>query len=135
MKKNKQKDIEDILPIIFKYTRKEAIEDGVLYDITELAKEAGFKIPVAITSAVESRILTITEEDKAYGQSRDGRLWDLLWMLKVIVMRDGEEAPGLIHFTVMIQDSQECAEYALKALCGPGDDAAPVITIMFPEED
>ena len=36
--------------VIFSYTRKQAIEDGVLVDITEMAKEAGIKYPVAITS-------------------------------------------------------------------------------------
>jgi len=30
------------------YTRAEAIEDGVLKDVSELAREAGFKYPVAI---------------------------------------------------------------------------------------
>src|SRR4051812_27741843 len=37
--------------VIFAYTRKQAIEDGVLVDVTETAKEAGFKIPVALTRA------------------------------------------------------------------------------------
>src|ERR1039458_9449603 len=36
--------------VIYSYTRKQAIEDGVLVDITEMAKEAGIKYPVAITS-------------------------------------------------------------------------------------
>jgi type I site-specific restriction endonuclease len=34
--------------IIYSYTRKQAIADGVLIDVTELAKEAGFKCPVAL---------------------------------------------------------------------------------------
>jgi hypothetical protein len=38
--------------IIYSYTRKQAIADGVLIDVTELAKEAGFKCPVAFTSSV-----------------------------------------------------------------------------------
>ena len=36
--------------VIYSYTRKQAIEDGVLVDITDVAKEAGIKYPVAITS-------------------------------------------------------------------------------------
>jgi type I site-specific restriction-modification system R (restriction) subunit len=31
--------------VIYSYTRKQAIEDGVLVDITEMAKEAGSSIP------------------------------------------------------------------------------------------
>jgi hypothetical protein len=40
--------------IIYSYTRKQAIADGVLIDVTELAKEAGFKCPVAFTSSALS---------------------------------------------------------------------------------
>ena len=35
-------------PVIYAYTRAQAIEDGVLADVTETAKEAGFKLPVAV---------------------------------------------------------------------------------------
>ena len=38
--------------VIFSYTRAQAIADGVLIDATELAKEAGFRIPVAVTAGV-----------------------------------------------------------------------------------
>ena len=38
--------------IIARYTRAQAIEDGVLIDVSKMAKEAGFVIPVAVTDAV-----------------------------------------------------------------------------------
>ena len=38
--------------IICSYTRAQAIKDGVLIDVSEAAKEAGFKIPVAMTDTV-----------------------------------------------------------------------------------
>ena len=34
------------------YTRAQAIEDGVLVDVSESAREAGFKFPVAVTRTV-----------------------------------------------------------------------------------
>ena len=34
-------------PVISAYTRAQAIEDGILVDVSETAREAGFKIPVA----------------------------------------------------------------------------------------
>ena len=37
--------------VIYTYTRAQAIEDGVLIDATEMAKETGFKWPVALTAA------------------------------------------------------------------------------------
>ena len=39
-------------PAIFAYTRAQAIEDGILVDVSETAREAGFRIPVAITRTV-----------------------------------------------------------------------------------
>lgn len=42
--------------VIFTYTRKQAIEDGVLVDLMQdemakLVREAGFRIPIVMTSA------------------------------------------------------------------------------------
>ncbi len=37
---------------IYCYTRRQAIEDGILIDVTITAQEAGFIWPVAITSAI-----------------------------------------------------------------------------------
>jgi hypothetical protein len=34
------------------YSRQQAIEDGVLADVTETAREVGFRIPVTFTAAV-----------------------------------------------------------------------------------
>jgi hypothetical protein len=46
-------DLEDLFgPVIHAYSRAEALEDGVLVDVTSTAREAGFRIPVALTRAV-----------------------------------------------------------------------------------
>ena len=37
--------------LIHSYSRAQAIEDGVLVDVSETAREAGFTVPVAITRA------------------------------------------------------------------------------------
>jgi len=34
--------------VIHTYTRAQAIEDGVLIDVSEMAREAGFRWPVAV---------------------------------------------------------------------------------------
>ena len=38
--------------VIHVYTRAQAIADGVLIDATELAREAGFRFPVALSAEV-----------------------------------------------------------------------------------
>ena len=40
------------LPLISSYTRAQEIEDVVLIDVTETAKETGFRFPVAVTSEI-----------------------------------------------------------------------------------
>ena len=65
---------------IYSYTRKEAIEDGILVDISETkeAKEAGFKIPVCLTVGVHA--LAEVPEGMNGFQDYAGRLWDTVYM-------------------------------------------------------
>jgi hypothetical protein len=120
--------------VIFSYTRKEAIEDGVLIDVTATAKEAGFKIPVAITAGVFES-LSPTEADKALGQDFEGRLWDVLHMLRLKARTQGG---SLAEFRVYMQRARYGGKTHLEdfvAVVGPGDEAEPVMTIMLPGED
>ena len=113
--------------VIYSYTRKQAIDDGVLIDVSETAKEAGFRFPVAITDSVYN-ILNPGQYATKQGQSFSGRLWDSLNMLRyAIKISDG----STIKFKVKISGQW----HDLKAICGPGDTPDPVITIMLPNED
>jgi hypothetical protein len=62
--------------VISTYTRTQAIEDGVLIDAGAMAKEAGFKWPVALTSAVWGDCVAWTEDDSRQQiyQDESGRL-------------------------------------------------------------
>ena len=42
----------DEVELISSYSRAEAIADGQLIDVTELAREAGLRYPTALTAAV-----------------------------------------------------------------------------------
>ena len=76
-----ESDAESLFgPVIFAYTRKQAIADGVLVDVTETAKEAGFQVPVAVTHAVWAEYVAVPEGVE--GQDEAGRLWDVLWMCR-----------------------------------------------------
>ena len=67
---------------ISEYTRAQAIEDGILVDVTTVASEAGFKWPTAMTRAVYDRYIEVPPELTGQ-QDIQGRLWDVLWMLWV----------------------------------------------------
>ena len=117
--------------VIFSYTRKQAIEDGVLVDVSELAKEAGFKYPVAVTARVWHEWIEPPED--AVGQDINGRLWDLLTMLRHEIRKGGKG--DRVDFKVIFDQGSEKPLVDFYALCGPGDEGEPVITVMLPDED
>ena len=123
--------------VIYAYTRKQAIEDGVLVDVSETAKEAGFKFPVALTRAVWEDCVAWTPEDtkRQTHQDEAGRLWDVVWMLSLAAKRGGQEIRFSLYRVPRGGRGHKARLVTLKALCGPGDNAEPVITVMQPDED
>lgn len=123
-------------PVIFSYTRAQAIEDGVLVDLTEWAAETGFKIPVACTSTVWDNYIVPPTGAHEVGQSERGRAHDLLWMLYVNIRRSRSARNDQLFLKVIFLMTHEKQEtVALKAICGPGDNGEPVLTVMLPDED
>lgn len=117
--------------LIYSYTRKQAIKDGSLIDVSDLAKEAGFRFPVALTAAAWTAAIEVPPD--ASCQDETGRLWDVLNVLRFSI-GDGNESE--IRFCVSVVASGGGSHRVdLKSICGPGDDAEPVITIMLPHED
>ena len=121
---------EDIIDV---YTRAQAIEDGVLVDVSETAKEAGIKFPVAMTRAVWCEIVEPDAIAKSHGESERGRIWDVLWMLRVAI-KAGMDGDTIRYYLLATKDGRK-HKVELKAVCGPGDTLEPVITIMLPNED
>lgn len=125
--------------VISSYSRADAIADGVLVDVTETAREAGIKYPTAITRAAWETVVAVPEG--VAGQDEAGRLWDVLWMWVNAVRgripaRYVDESTLLYKLHVRNDNRfSEAPLVELKAVCGPGDDFAPVITISLPEED
>lgn len=122
-------------PVIYSYTRRQAIEDGILVDVTATAREAGFRYPVAVTQAVWHQIISPDEESRAIGQSEEGRLWDVLWMLKYAIRLTRGPVDTLTYDLLVVRNGASAAPVTLKAVCGPDDDGRPCVTIMLPEED
>jgi hypothetical protein len=123
----------DDMFLIHSYSRREAIEDGVLIDVTGTAKEAGFRYPVALTSAAWATCVAIPSG--VSGQDETGRLWDVLTMLRYACRaRSADES--IRHFDVLVlNDNTTPKPVRLKAVCGPDDDLSPCLTVMLPEED
>lgn len=132
-------DAQDLIAFfgepIHTYSRAEALEDGVLVDVTETAREAGFRIPVALTSACHEDCVEWTEADSARQCCQDGsgRLWDVLWMGRHAVRTYRGRETGRLVYTVyrVPRDGQssEPEPVQIELHVGPGDDGEPVVTI------
>jgi hypothetical protein len=122
------------LPLISSYTRAQALADGVLIDVTDTAREAGFVWPVAVTAALWADIEAIPPALVGV-ESTAGRLWDVLWMAYCAIRRADDTGGTQLTYGLLMQVGESRRiRYAVKLVSGPGDDAEPVITLMRPDE-
>lgn len=131
-------DLSEIFgEVISSYTRTQAIDDGMLVDVSHTAQEAGFSFPVALTRAAWSDCVEWSEADskRQTHQDESGRLWDVLWMASRAARRGGQEIRFQLYRVPRGGRGMRPRLVTLKAICGPGDDGEPVITIMLPPED
>ena len=127
-------------PVISTYTRARAIADGILVDVSETAREAGFKIPVAVTRTVWERIVALPDGYQGFQDER-GRLWDVLWMARHYALRASNS--DRVRMCVLVRDIRKDLRdshrpprkhFPIVAI-GGGDQGEAVITIMWPEDD
>ena len=121
--------------VIYSYTRKQAVADGVQVEVTKSAQEAGIKFPVFLTRTVFDSFVTVPEG--VTGQDEAGRLWDAVWMTRFAILR---ARPGCDRLPVALyvrNDNRAAKLVKLIATCGALeiDDPSPAITVMLPDED
>ena len=121
--------------VIYAYTRKQAIADGVQIDVTKTAQEAGIKFPVFITRGVFENYVAVPEG--VTGQDEAGRLWDVIWMTRFAILRSHGHTDRLPVALYVRNDNRAAKLIKLIATCGAldMDDPQPAITIMLPTED
>ena len=119
---------------VFIYTREQAIADGVLVDVTGTASEYGFRVPVAITSAVWMDCISWDNNTQAMYQDESGRLQDILWMAYLAAQKTKGNTSFFTVYRIR-KGATEPTAIKLKSIVSGGDDGEPVLTIMFPEED
>lgn len=129
-----QEDIWKDAEVISAYSREDAIEDGVLVDISKWAREADFRYPVAVTQAVWG-ILEPSEVLAKEGQSAAGRAWDMLAILRMKIRSAGSTDAVQFAPLFVLEPGHAPETVELRATCGPGDSGAPVVTVMLPNED
>ena len=121
-----QKTMEEIFgePISV-YTAQQAEEDGYLINVTEMAKEAGFKWTVRITNGVHS-LCKPPKSNKI--ESYDGRLWDVLY-LAFMKIKSSRDTDGVLPYKLKIGKKTETLWITIDGTMGE-----PAIHIIKPDE-
>lgn len=126
------KELEQVFgPMIHSYTREQAIEDGVLVDVSEWAKEVGVSAPTVFTQHLWSVVDVSGRKGYRGVQDTRGRAHDVLFMAMLCLAaanRRGELANGPHPFTLILTDGRQ--KYARLWVSFDGDG----VTIMFPED-
>jgi len=128
------------------YGQKQAIEDGYLIEAEAIAalggvdcptpREAGIIFPVLLSVALFEQYVKPSKEAQEWGQSLNGRLWDVYWMFSVAA-RKCKEGDSFVAFEVIFQDGPATKDkhiVKIWGVCEPGDKGRPTITLMLPED-
>jgi hypothetical protein len=130
--------------VIHSYSRADALRDGVLVELpADLCREAGVIVPVAVSAEVW-HLIDPGNLDQMPGQSITGRTWDLLWMFSNAARASCGRHRSTVVFRCTFLICREALRgteiierktVTFRAICCPGDQGEPVITIMLPWED
>lgn len=117
--------------VIHAYSRTEAIEDGVLIDVSETAKEIGITLHTAVTPAVWTEFIG-TPSFSDWGTESDR----LKRLLNCAVDAIERAANGLSFFSIEMTRSESVEKrFDFRVQRGPGDNLEPVLTVMLSHED
>jgi hypothetical protein len=127
--------------IISTYTRAQAIEGGVLIDVSSIAKESGFnEWPLSMTAGAWADCVAWSDTDsqtQVY-QDQSGRLYDVIFMAFQAICLSREVGDRLLFRLYRVPRdgrSMEAELTTLKLMVGSGDQGEPVLTILLPDED
>jgi hypothetical protein len=124
--------------LIHSYTRADAIEDGSLVDVTTMAADAGFSVPVALTRAawVDCVEWSAEDSDRIVHQDESGRLWDVLWMAGLAARshKEADRVSFTVHRVPRHGGTEQPVRVGLLLDIGPGDEGEAVVTIGFAED-
>ncbi len=121
--------------LIYTYTRRQAIADGLQIDVTNTAAEAGLRFPTYVTRGVWEKYVAVPPNVTA--QDEAGRLWDLVWMARFAIIRS-KPGQSRLTFALYVRNDNTRARLVKLILTAGAidiDDPRPALTIMLPDED
>lgn len=124
---------KDDFEYIFSYSRHDAIEDGVLVDVTQYAKELGIKLETVFTRSLMEAVLDIPQSHSY--QDERARCHDILFIALLALKKIIKDKEPQGSFQVHLHTSNEEDSPKLLIISLHDDDhGKPCITIGFPED-
>lgn len=113
------------MDIISAYTRKNALDDGVVFDVSYDKGAAVYNTAVFVTAGVHAALSKGAGKDP---ETYSARLWDVAWMVS-----RGREIDAATRVSTVKVGARRIT---VRGECGPVDidDPRPAITLGFPEE-
>lgn len=129
---------EDFGELVHVVTRADLIADGLLVDVSKVARLCGFRIPVALTAAAWVDCVAWTKDDSLAQchQDEGGRLWDVLWLAQRAAVAAKDASVITFELLRVVRDGESLmpSPAALTMMVGPGDNGEPVITVKLTDE-
>ena len=115
--------------ILHSYSRAQAIEDGVLIDVSKQGRELGIVHPVAVTASAWAD--TVANSPDLDGDENK-RLSKLIACAQNAI---DDERQTEAAFIISAETLEGVKHIRLRVIRHPGDDMRPVITVMLADED
>lgn len=116
--------------LIFSYSRKEAIEDGTLVDITAIAGTCGFRLNTCITEAIYNTLCNKTVNCEGI----DKNIRYMLREVYAFIQANKHKQSDRLDVPLRLPGSEKERD-VLRVVVGPGDDEKPVLTICYQGEE
>jgi len=107
--------------LIDSYSRAQAIDDGVLIDVTQHSTNTGWKVPIALTAAVNAFFI----DGENY---KTADVWMLLWQARYFAQRRRDEAAFEFPFHYGGE------RYELHVRAAGDDNGELCVTIGLPDD-
>lgn len=122
-------------------SRRKALREGIVHDVTAEAETFGLECPVAISARLKEQV---SNEVGACGyayQQRETAERELLWAYRLAesgkmpcISQEPGEGGSELRFRAFINRCGEPIDLEVKAVHGTGDFGEPVSTLMLPDE-
>lgn len=126
--------------IISTYSRAQAVEDGVLVDVSATMRETGITTKTALTRTVYEDCVAWTDADtkRQTYQDESGRLWDVLFMARRVVRSLSRVGDSVLFQVLRVPRGGRGMRprlVTLKVVLGRDEMDEWTLTIMQPDED